>query len=169
MCWWQARHLESPQSAISLLLPGELKFGSAGIGTGTHFGAEKFNLEAGIKAVHVPGDTMPQAIADTVAGRTSYLITPISYAEADIRASSLRALGVTTKRRSPLLPDVPTIAEVGVAEVDYPIWYGVWVRTGTPAEVVNKTSEGHCPCSGVTGSTRLAGEARGRSNEHDAA
>src|ERR1700758_3964623 len=80
--------------------PGELKFGSAGLGTGTHLGAEKFNLEAGIKAVHVPGDTMPQAIADTVAGRTTYLIAPISYAIGDIRAGKLRALGVTTKSRS---------------------------------------------------------------------
>src|SRR6266576_6354244 len=71
--------------------PGELKFGSAGIGTGTHLGAEKFNLATGIKAVHVPGNTTPEAIADTVAGRTTYLITPISYALADIRAGSRRA------------------------------------------------------------------------------
>src|SRR4030088_1999546 len=58
--------------------PSELKFGSAGIGTGTHLGAEKFNLATGIKAVHVPGNTTPEAIADTVAGRITYLITPIS-------------------------------------------------------------------------------------------
>lgn len=121
--------------------PGELKFGSAGLGTGTHLGAEEFNLEAGIKAVHVPGDTMPKAIADTVAGRTTYVISPLSYAEADIRAGSLRALGVTTKRRSPLLPDVPTIAEAGLADFDYPIWYGVWVRAGTPAGVVDKLAK----------------------------
>src|SRR6266700_1236933 len=80
--------------------PGELKFGSAGIGTGTHLGAEKFNLATGIKAVHVPGNTTPEAIADTVTGRTTYLITPISYALADIRAGRLRALGVTTTTRS---------------------------------------------------------------------
>jgi tripartite-type tricarboxylate transporter receptor subunit TctC len=101
--------------------PGELKFGSAGIGTGTHLGAEKLNLATGIKAVHVPGDTTPEAIADTVAGRTTYLITPISYALADIRAGRLRALGVTTNTRSPLLSEVPTIAEAGVTGFDYPI------------------------------------------------
>jgi tripartite-type tricarboxylate transporter receptor subunit TctC len=121
--------------------PGELKFGAAGIGTGTHLGAEKFNLEAGIKAIHVPGDTMPKAIADTVAGSTTYLITPISYAEADIRSLRLRALGVTTKGRAPLLPEVPTIAEAGVAGFDYPIWYGVWVRAGTPAGAVDKLAK----------------------------
>ena len=121
--------------------PGELKFGSSGIGTGTHLGAEKFNLEAGIKAIHVPGDTMPKAIADTVAGSTTYLITPISYAEADIRSGRLRALGVTTNGRSPLLPEVPTIAEAGVAGFDYPVWYGVWTPVGTPTGVLDKLAK----------------------------
>src|SRR5450432_3013700 len=121
--------------------PGELKFGSAGIGTGTHLGAEKFNLATGIKAIHVPGNTTPEAIADTVAGRTTYLITPISYALTDIRAGRLRALGVTTITRSPLLSEVPTIAEAGVTGFDYPIWYGVWVRAGTPAGVVDKLAK----------------------------
>jgi len=121
--------------------PGELKFGSAGVGTGTHVGAEKFNLEAGIRAVHAPGDTAPAAIADTVAGRTAYMIAPISYVQADIRAGNLRVLGVTTKKRSSLLPDVPTIAEAGVPGFDYPIWYGVWVPAGTPAVVVDKLAK----------------------------
>jgi tripartite-type tricarboxylate transporter receptor subunit TctC len=121
--------------------PGELKFGSAGIGTGTHLGAEKFNLATGIKAVHVPGDTAPDAVADAVAGRTTYLITPISYASADIRAGRLHALGVTTNTRSPLLPEVPTIAEAGVTGFDYPIWYGVWVRSGTQPAVVDKLAK----------------------------
>jgi tripartite-type tricarboxylate transporter receptor subunit TctC len=121
--------------------PGELKFGSAGLGTGTHLGAEKFNLEAGIKALHVPGDTMPQAIADTVAGRTTYLIAPISYAIGDIHAGKLRALGVTTKSRSHLLPEVPTIAEAGVPGFNFPIWYGVWVPAGTPAGVADKLAK----------------------------
>jgi len=121
--------------------PGKLKFGSAGLGTGTHLGAEKFNLETGIKAVHVPGDTMPQAIADTVAGRTTYLIAPISYALGDLRAGNLRALGVTTKSRSHLLPEVPTIAEAGIAGFNFPIWYGVWVPAGTPAAVVDKLAK----------------------------
>lgn len=122
--------------------PGELKFGSSGIGTGTHVGAEEFNLVAGIKAVHVPGDTMPKAIADAVAGRTTYLISPISYAEAEIRAGRLCPLGVTTKKRSPLLANVPTISEAGVADFDYPIWYGVWAPAGTPSGVVDKIRGG---------------------------
>ena len=111
--------------------PGEFKFSSAGVGTATHLGVEKFNLEAGIKAIHVParqGDAIADTIANTIAGRTDYLLAPIPLALADIRAGRLRALGVSTKKRSYLLPEAPTIAEAGVAGFDYPIWYGVWVR-----------------------------------------
>ena len=124
--------------------PAELKFGSTGLGTGTHLGVEKFNLEAGIKATHVParqGDAIADTIANTVAGRTDYLLAPIPLALADIRAGRLRALGVSTKKRSNLLPEVPTIAEAGVAGFDYPIWYGVWVPAGTPAKVVDKLAK----------------------------
>jgi len=124
--------------------PGELKFGSTGKGTGTHLGLEKFNLEAGIKATHVParlGDAIADVIANTVAGHTTYMMAPIQLALADIRVGNLRALGVTTKKRSSLLPEVPTIAEAGVPGFDYPIWYGVWVPAGTPAGVVDKLAK----------------------------
>jgi tripartite-type tricarboxylate transporter receptor subunit TctC len=123
---------------------GELKFGSTGVGTGSHLGIEKFNLEAGIKAQHVPagpGDSIANVIANTVAGQTAYMMAPIPLALADIRAGKLRALGVTTKKRSSLLPEVPTIAEVGVSGFDYPIWYGVWVPAGTPDAVVNNLAK----------------------------
>ena len=124
--------------------PGQLKFGSSGIGTGTHLGVVKFNLEVGIKAVHVParqGDAIADTIANAVAGRTDYLLAPISLALAEIHAGRLRALGVSTKKRSSLLPEVPTIAEAGVAGFDYPIWYGVWAPAGTPAGVVDKLAK----------------------------
>jgi tripartite-type tricarboxylate transporter receptor subunit TctC len=120
---------------------GGLKFGSAGVGTGNHVGVEKFNLETGIRAVHVPagpGEAITDVIANAVAGRITYMIAPIPLALTDIRAGKLRALGVTTAKRSPLIPDVPTIAEAGVPGFDYRIWYGVWVRTGTPKTVVEK-------------------------------
>jgi tripartite-type tricarboxylate transporter receptor subunit TctC len=124
--------------------PGELKFGSTGVGTGTHLGLEKFNLEAGIKAVHVPakaGDAIADVIANTVAGDATYMLAPIQLALADIRAGRLRPLGVTTTNRSNLLPEVPTIAEAGIPGFDYPIWYGVWVPAGTPAGVVDKLAK----------------------------
>src|SRR5271170_1751725 len=124
--------------------PGELKFGSTGLGTGTHLGLVKFNLQAGIEAIHVPprpGDAITDVIANAVAGRTTYMMAPIQLALADIRAGRLRALGVTTKKRSSLLPEVPTIAEAGVSGFDYPIWYGVWVPAGTPDGVVDKLAK----------------------------
>ena len=121
--------------------PGELKFGSTGTGTGTHLGIEKFNLEAGIKATHVPGGAIADVIANTVAGRTTYMMAPIPLALADIRAGKLRALGVSTKKRSSLLPEVPSISESGVAGFNWPIWYGIWVRAGTPARVVDKLAK----------------------------
>ncbi|MET0167124.1 MAG: tripartite tricarboxylate transporter substrate-binding protein [Vicinamibacterales bacterium] len=122
--------------------PGDVRFASTGIGTGTHVGIEKFNSEAGIKAVHAPGpgDAIADVIANTVAGRTTYMMAPIPLALASIRAGTLRALGVTTKSRSALLPDVPTIAESGVAGFDYAIWYGIWAPARTPREVVDKLS-----------------------------
>jgi tripartite-type tricarboxylate transporter receptor subunit TctC len=124
--------------------PGQLKFGSTGMGTGSHLGIEKFNLAAGIKAVHVParpGEAIADTIANTVAGRTDYMLAPIQLALVDIRAGRLRPLGVSTKKRSPLLPEVATIAEAGVAGFDYPIWYGVWTPAGTPAGVVDKLAK----------------------------
>ena len=124
--------------------PGQLRFGSAGMGTGSHLGIEKFNLAADLKAVHVPaqpGDAIADTIGNTVAGRTDYLLAPIQFALVDIRAGRLRPLGVSTKKRSSSLPEVPAIAEAGVPGFDYPIWYGLWTPVGTPAEVVDKLSK----------------------------
>jgi tripartite-type tricarboxylate transporter receptor subunit TctC len=124
--------------------PGQLKFGSMGVGTGTHLGAEKFNLAAGIKAVHVPAggnSAIADVVARTMAGDTTYRFAPIELTLPDIREGGLRALGVSSARRSSLLPDVPTIAEAGVGGFNFPIWYGIWAPAGTPAEVVDKLAK----------------------------
>jgi len=124
--------------------PGALKFGSTGVGTGTHLGIVKFNLDAGIKVTYVPPaatDGIADVIAGTIQGRTTYMITPIAIALPLIREHKLVALGVTTKRRSTLLPEVPTIAEAGITRFDFPIWYGVWVPAGTNASVVEKLAK----------------------------
>lgn len=130
--------------ALAKAKPGELRFGSTGVGTGTHLGLETFNLEAGIKAVHVParsGDAIADVIANTVAGNTAYMLAPIPLVLRDIRGGSLLALGVTSAQRSSLLPEVPTIAEAGVPGFDYPIWYGVWAPARTPPHVVDKLAQ----------------------------
>ena len=124
--------------------PGELKFGSTGIGTGTHIGVERFNQAAGIKALHVPplpSDSNADTITNAIAGHFTYYLVPISLALPHIRDGTLVALGVSTARRSTLLPEVPTIAEAGVAGFDFPIWYGIWAPAGTPTGVVDKLSK----------------------------
>jgi len=123
--------------------PGQLKFGSTGPGTGTHLGIVKFNFSAGIKAVDVPPrptDAIVDIIAGTIEGHITYVIAPISIALPQIRDGKLLPLGVTTARRSILLPQVPTFAEAGVAGFDFPIWYGIWVPSATPPGVVDKLS-----------------------------
>ncbi len=114
------------------------------MGTGTHVGVEKFNQAAGIEALHVPAlstDSNADTIANAIAGRTTYYMAPIALALPAIRDGRLVALGVSTARRSGLLPEVPTIAETGVPGFDFPIWYGIWVPAGTPAEVVDKLAK----------------------------
>jgi len=129
---------------IAKAKPGQLTFGSTGVGTGSYVGVHKFNAAARIQAVHVPPgatDAIADVIASTVAGRSTYLIVPIPLALADIRSGKLQALGVTTRKRSSLLPEVPTISEAGVSGFDHPIWYGIWVPTGTPAAIVDKLAK----------------------------
>jgi tripartite-type tricarboxylate transporter receptor subunit TctC len=121
--------------------PGELRFASTGLGTATHLGAVKSNFEAGIKAVEVlprPSDSIADVLAGTIEGRTAYMFAPISITLSPTHDGRLLPLGVSTARRSTLLPEVPTIAEAGVAGFDFPFWYGIWVPAGTPAQVVDK-------------------------------
>ena len=118
--------------------PGSLNFASAGIGSGTHINAEKFNLLAGINAVHIPYKGTPEALTDTMTGRTTYFFSPISAALSHIREGKLVALGVSSAKRSGLLPNVPTIAESGLQGFEYNLWVGVFAPAGTPATVVEK-------------------------------
>ena len=130
--------------AVARAKPGQLRFASTGVGTGTHLGIETFNLAAGIDAVHVPArgsDAIADTIANTIAGRTDYALSPIPTTLPHIRAGRLLPLGVSGARRSSALPDVPTVAEAGVRGFDFPIWYGIWAPGATPAGVVQKLAQ----------------------------
>ena len=118
--------------------PGALNFGSAGNGSGTHINGEKFRLAAGIDVVHIPYKGTPEALADTMAGRVTYFFSPISAALPQVREGKLIALGVSTAKRSDVLPNVPTIAESGLPGFDYNLWVGVFAPAGTPADLVEK-------------------------------
>ena len=121
--------------------PGELNYGSAGIGSGTHLNAEKFRLASGISAVHVPYKGTPEALTDTMTGRVTYFFSPISAALPNIREGKLVALAVSTAKRSSVLPNVPTIAESGLPGFDYNLWIGMFAPAGTPADIVDKIAK----------------------------
>lgn len=121
--------------------PGALNYASAGVGSATHFNAEKFRLQAGINAVHVPFKGTPEAMTDVVGGRSDWFFAPLSSALPLIRDGRLQALAVSTPRRSSLLPDVPTTVEAGVAGSDYTFWVAFVVPAATPAANVAKLQQ----------------------------
>jgi len=121
--------------------PGEVRFASAGKGTGTHIAVEKLNRDLHITALHTPPgatDAITDVIEGTAAGRTAYAMVPIPTATPHIQDGGLVALGVSTVRRSRLLPDVPPLAEAGAEGFDFPIWYGIWAPARNPHEIVSK-------------------------------
>jgi tripartite-type tricarboxylate transporter receptor subunit TctC len=118
--------------------PGSLNFSSAGIGSGTHFNLEKLKMMAGIDVAHVPYKGTPEAIADTIAGRVCCYFAPINAALPHVGGGKAVALAVTSAQRSPLLPNVPTIAESGVPGFDYTLWVGLWGHAALPPALVSK-------------------------------
>ena len=119
---------------------GQLNFASTGLGSGPHYGAELFKLAAGIGAVHVPYRGSPETLADVMAGRVQFVLSPILAVSPLIRSGRVLALGVTTVERAQALPDVPTIAEAGLPGFEYKGWYGMLAPGKTPRKIVNLLS-----------------------------
>jgi tripartite-type tricarboxylate transporter receptor subunit TctC len=117
--------------------PDKLTYGTPGVGTSNHMATELFLHMAQLKAVHVPYKG-PAANTDLIAGRLDFIFDAITTATPFITGGKVRALAVTTPMRSPMLPDVPTIAELGFPKYSASNWYGVVTRAGTPAPVVSK-------------------------------
>jgi tripartite-type tricarboxylate transporter receptor subunit TctC len=124
--------------ATAKLRPGEVNYGSAGIGSGAHFNSEKFRLAAGIDVVHVPYKGGAEAIHDTIAGRLTFTINTITLALPHIREGRVVVLGISSAQRSSLLPQTPTIAESGIPGFEFTFWNGLWAPAGTPAAVAEK-------------------------------
>jgi tripartite-type tricarboxylate transporter receptor subunit TctC len=118
--------------------PGELNFASPGNGSGAHLAGELFNLEAGIKTVHVPYNGMATALNDVLGGQVQMMFAGISSVVQHIRTGKLVALAVAGPRRLPQLPNVPTVAESGYPGFDVTSWYGLVAPKGTPDAVVRK-------------------------------
>ena len=119
--------------------PGQVNYGSSGAGGSLHLAMEMFRSMTGIDIVHVPYKGGPPAAIDLLAGQIAALFFNTPAALPYVKAGKLRALGVSTARRSALLPDVPTIAESGVPGFDIDVWFGLAVPAATQSEIVNKT------------------------------
>jgi len=118
--------------------PGSISFGSVGIGSAVHISAEKFRLAAGIEATHVPYRGGAEVIADIIGGRVDFYFCPLATALPLIHAGQVRALLVSTPKRVADLPDVPTPLEVGLKDADSAIWFGVFMPSKTPRDIVEK-------------------------------
>ena len=122
--------------------PNALTYASAGNGSGSHIGAEKFRVAAGFESVHVPYKGAAPALNDLLGGRIDWLVAPVGTALPFIREGRLVALAVQTPRRTPLLPNVPTTLDSGYPDSDYDFWIGLFAPARTPASVVAQLHAG---------------------------
>ena len=122
--------------ALAKAQPGALTFGSAGVGTSQHLAGELFKVRAGIKLQHVPYRGIAQVMPDLLGGRLTMVFGNISALLQLSRENKVRALAVTSLKRAPSLPDIPTMAEQGFPGFDATAWFGVLAPSGTPAPIV---------------------------------
>ncbi|MFN7724799.1 MAG: Bug family tripartite tricarboxylate transporter substrate binding protein [Rubrivivax sp.] len=118
--------------------PGKLNYGSAGVGSTQHATAELFKFRSGTQAEHVPYKGGGPMMVDLIAGQVDFAFETIPSAMTQIRGGKVKALAVTTGKRSFALPDVPTMAEAGMPGFHAPVWYGVVAPAGTPRAIVDK-------------------------------
>lgn len=137
-----AVHPQVPAHSVADLLrlareqPGRLSYGSSGIGTPPHMAGELFRKMAGIDVQHVPYKGATPALTDLIAGRVAFTIDSFTMQLPQVKAGKLRALAVTGVKRAASAPDVPTLAEAGLAGYDYRSWMGVAAPAGIPKEII---------------------------------
>jgi tripartite-type tricarboxylate transporter receptor subunit TctC len=124
--------------ALMKAKPDDFKYASSGVGSTQHLAGEGFDIAAGVKSVHIPYKGSAQAHLDIIAGNVQIMFDTTSSAMGQIKAGKFKPLAVTTAQRSSELPNVPTLAEAGVPGFEMSTWYGVFVTTGTPPDVINK-------------------------------
>ena len=134
----------SPYKTVAELIaaarakPGVLNYASAGVGSATHVNAEKFRANANLQVTHIPFKGTPETIVEVSSGRTEFMFTPVLASIPSIRDNRLRALAVSTAKRSSALPNVPTVAESGLPGFAFDFWIGMLAPSKTPKPVVAK-------------------------------
>ena len=122
--------------ALARSKPGELAYVSLGSGSMGHLSGEMLASMAGVKLLHVPYKTLGQAIPDLISGQVQLLFLGIASAQGQMKSGKLRAIAVSGAKRSPVMPQLPTVAESGVKGFDLTGWYGAFVPAGTPQDII---------------------------------
>jgi len=118
--------------------PGQLNYASVGVGSIAHFGGEIVARAAGLQTVHVPYKILADGWSDLFSGRTHFFVFAAPAAVPMVKDGRVRAIAVTTPKRIPALPDVPTVAEAGLPAAEHVAWFGLFAPAGTPRNLVNK-------------------------------
>ena len=131
---------KSIEELVALLKsqPGKIDYASAGSGTGQHLASELFKMMTGTEMKHVPYRGAQPAYQDVISGRVPVFFDNMSTSMSLARANKVRALAVTSKKRSALMPELPTIEEAGVPGYEYHTWFGLWAPKGTPQPVIDR-------------------------------
>jgi len=139
-----AVHSSVPVNSVKELIAlarahaGKLTYASAGAGSATHLGTELLKYTAGMDILHVPYKSAGQATSALLSGETQILVTNMASVLPHVKSGRIKVLGVTSLKRSPLAPDLPTVAEAGVPGFEYTTWYGMLVPAGTPRSIVDR-------------------------------
>ena len=120
--------------------PGKYNYATAGVGSGAHVSLEKFNVAAGVKAVHVPLKGTPPILAETMGGRVDYAMVPAVSGMGPVRDGKVKPLAVTTAKRVGALPNVPTLGEAGLPEGESTFWLALLAPSKTPRDIIAKTN-----------------------------
>lgn len=124
--------------ALAKARPGATGYGSPGVGTPHHLAMALLETATGVELMHVPYKGSAGAVQDLLSGQVGFMFLPVHVAAPYIRSGKLKALVVSSPQRLPQLPDVPTLAEAGLKEVDVDMWYGFFAPKNTPVEIVDR-------------------------------
>jgi tripartite-type tricarboxylate transporter receptor subunit TctC len=133
-----SKGIKTARELVERAKNGGMTFASAGVGSATHWAAERFLLSAGVNATHIPFSGGPAALTEVMTGRIDFCFIGISSAMPFIRDNRLAPLAVSTMKRSPALPDVPTTVELGFSDSDYTFWNGMLAPAKTPRPVIER-------------------------------
>jgi len=133
-----SKGIKTLQEFVDKAKDGKMTFASAGVGSATHWAAERFRVSAGINATHVPFRGGPEALTEVMTGRIDFIFIGISSGLPFIKNNQLLPLAVSSAKRSPTLPDLPTTLEAGFKESDYNFWNGILVPAKTPRPIVDR-------------------------------